>query len=154
MRRTIAVAFVVAFASAASLVVGCGQGGLTGTPSVGGASAVPSASNSTSAVRLSIANETTISVTLVVNGTVIETVPPETRQEFVPGPLPPLPWTVEARSPSGHTLTTLEVHSAAEVSSNFGRAVRADLSCGRIDIWAGPPLAGGPFTSGASGDCG
>ena len=34
-----------------------------------------------------------------------------------------------------------------------GDAVRVDLSCGRLDIWSGPPLLGPPPGPGTPGDC-
>jgi len=34
-----------------------------------------------------------------------------------------------------------------------GDAVRVDLSCGRLDIWSGPPLLGPAPGPGKPGDC-
>jgi hypothetical protein len=113
-------------------------------------------------MTLSIANGTTIAVTLVVNGTVVETVAPGGYQDPVPPTeMPPLPWQVEARSPSGRLLSSLTVHQGDVWQQStpsggmllHGDAVRADLSCGRLDIWSGPPLVGPTFIPGPSGDC-
>jgi len=103
----------------------------------GGAS--PSAS--TGSVRLSVANFTTIPVTLVVNGAVIEIVAPGVAEDPGKAPLPPLPWSVETRSPSGRVLSTMTV-KPGDSAGSFGGAVRADLTCGRLDIWSGPLMAG------------
>ena len=75
--------------------------------------------------------------------------------------LPALPWSVAVRTPSGRELTTLTVHEGdvAETSSpggggsSRGVAARVDLSCGRLDVWAGPPIAGPAPGSGSPGDC-
>ena len=111
----------------ASLLAGCASG------------ALPSAS--ASSAGLSVANSTTIPVTLVVNGAVVETVAPGVREDPVKAALPPLPWCVETRSPSGRVLSTMTVKSGDSAGS-FGDAVRADLACGRLDIWSGPPMLG------------
>ena len=111
---------------------------------------------------LGIANGTSIAVTLAVNGVVVETVAPGGYEDPVTAQLPPLPWSIETRSPSGRVLSRLMV-SAGDVvyttpdasggSSARGRAVRVDLSCGRLDVWSGPPLLGPMFIPGPSGDC-
>ena len=102
---------------------------------------------------LSISNGTTIPVTLVINGVAIETVAPGDFQDPITAPLPPRPWTIETRSPSGRVLSTLTVSPDATIDSGAGRAVRVDLSCGRLDVWAGPPILGPTFDPGPSGDC-
>lgn len=143
----------------AGLLVTACVAGSTGSPS--GAGPVPSSLRN-GAMTLSIANGTTIAVTLVVNGTVVETVAPGGYQDPVPPTeMPPLPWQVEARSPSGRLLSSLTVHQGDVWQQStpsggtllHGDAVRADLSCGRLDIWSGPPLGGPMFMPGPSGDC-
>lgn len=115
-----------------------------------------------SPLPLSISNGTTVPVTLVVNGLVVETVAPGGYEDPVKATLPSLPWSVETRSPSGRVLSTLAVHAgdvdyttpdANGMSSARGDAVRVDLSCGRLDVWSGPPLLGPMFLPGPSGDC-
>jgi hypothetical protein len=115
----------------------------------------------TQAVNLGISNETTLTVTLVVNGAVIATFAPGTASSAISAPLPDLPWMVEARSPSGRVLTSLTVH-AGDVTSTEGPdgmsssrsdGARVDLSCGRLDIWAGMPMNGPAPGSGSPGDC-
>ncbi|MGA2513262.1 MAG: hypothetical protein ABSG37_06560 [Candidatus Limnocylindrales bacterium] len=102
---------------------------------------------------LSVSTGTSIPVTLVVNGSVVETVAPGGRQDPITATLPALPWTVETRSPSGRVLSTLTVSAHDPIGNGFGRAVRVDLSCGRLDVWSGAPLLGGTFIPGPSGDC-
>ena len=108
--------------------------------------------------KLSIANWTTIAVTLVVNGSVIETVPPGGYEDPIKGDLPPLPWNAETRSPSGRVLSTLVVHAGDFWQTSMpngggavnGDAVRVDLSCGRLDLWYGTPMLGPTFIPGPS----
>ena len=114
------------------------------------AGASPSAS--ASSARLSVANYTTIPVTLVVNGAVVETVAPGVAEDPVKAPLPPPPWSVETRSPSGRVLSTMTV-KPGDSGGSFGDAVRADLACGRLDIWSGPPMAGPMFSPDPSRPC-
>jgi hypothetical protein len=99
---------------------------------------------------------------LVVNGMTVETVPPGGYEDPIKAGLPALPWSVETRSPSGRVLSAMTVH-AGDVwqttpdpsghSAAKGDAVRVDLSCGRLDVWSGPPLAGPMFSPDPSGDC-
>jgi hypothetical protein len=111
--------------------------------------------------QLAIGNGTTIPVSLVVNGTTVGTVSPSSREDPVVASLPPLPWTVEARSPSNRVLLTLTV-GAGDVASGAGggvagtqgRLASVDLSCGRLELWSGPAPVGEPtFIPGPSGDC-
>jgi len=110
---------------------------------------------------LSISNGTTIPVTLVVNEVVIATIPAGGYEDPVYVSLPPLPWSVETRSPSGRVLSRMTVNAGDVVyttadangrSSGKGDAVRVDLSCGRLDVWSGPPLSGPMFSAGP-GSC-
>lgn len=106
--------------------------------------------------KLSIANYTTIAVTLVVNGKVIETVPAGGYQDPIKGELPGLPWNVETRSPSGRVLSRMTVNAGdvwQTTNEAKGDAVRVDLSCGRLDVWSGPPLLGPIPGPGQPGDC-
>jgi hypothetical protein len=107
-------------------------------------------------MTLSIANYTTISVTLVVNGRVIETVPAGGYEDPIKAELPGLPWNLETRSPSGRALSSMTVHAGdvwQTTGATKGDGVRVDLSCGRLDVWSGPPLLGPPPGPGQSGDC-
>jgi hypothetical protein len=102
-------------------------------------------------------------VTLVVNGVVVETIVPGVQEWPVTAPLPDLPREVETRSPSGRVLSTMTVRAGDVVyttpdangeSSAKGDAVRVELSCGRLDVWSGPPMYG-PVVAppSASDDC-
>ena len=134
------------------LVTGCVAADGTATPAT------------SQIMGLSIQNGTTIAVTLVVNGSVIETVPPGGYEDPIKGQLPAMPWTVEVRSPSGRAMTTLDVRNGDYATASLpnggsqekGVARRLDLSCGRLDLWYGPPILGparDPNASYPPGDC-
>jgi hypothetical protein len=130
---------------AVAVALGCGAGGASAPPS-----------------GLSIANGTTLTVTLLVNGTVVGTFAPGVERDPIPATdLPALPWQVEARSPSGRVLTSMAVRPGDVWATTGpsgqgemkGDAVRVDLSCGRLDIWSGPPMSGPAPGTGSPGDC-
>lgn len=113
-------------------------------------------------MSLAINNSTTLTVGLVVNGSLVASLEPNSclgcgQDDAVPASLlPPLPWHVEARSPSNRVLVTLDVHAGDvdyESNSAKGDGNRVDLSCGRLDIWSGPPLLGPAPGPGTPGDC-
>ncbi len=102
---------------------------------------------------MSINNGTTITVSLLVNGVVVATVSPGVQIDPLAVELPPRPWVIETRSPSGRVLSTLSI-SATDYIDNFdGKLVRVDLSCGRLDVWSGPQPHGPTYIPGPSGDC-
>ena len=115
----------------------------------------------TPAKDLELSNGTTLAVTLVVNEKVIRTFPPGARGAVAPSDLPPLPWDVQARSPSGRVLVSMTVRPGdvqETTTPGGGRAyqgngVRVDLSCGRLDVWSGPPLLGPAPGPGMPGAC-
>jgi len=127
-------------AAAALVVAGaCGSGGVLGDR-----------------MKLDIANGTSIAVSLVVNEVAVGQIAPGQSGEFKAAQLPRLPWNVEARTISGRPLVSLHVNEGDVMMSNDGSqgdAARVDLSCGRIDIWSGPPLAGPMPGPGTPGDC-
>lgn len=110
---------------------------------------------------LVVSNQTTLAVTLAVNGTAVRTIQPHTQDSLLVTQLPQLPWAVEARTASGRVLSSMTVRSGDVLVTSKpdgstqmkGDAVRVDLSCGRLDIWSGPPLAGPPPGPGTPGDC-
>jgi hypothetical protein len=110
---------------------------------------------------LGVDNGTTLAVTIVVNGSQVDVVPPKTQRFVEPSRLPTTPWRVEARSPTGRVLLSLEVepgvvwHTSGPngESSSHGAGVRVDLSCGRLDLYAGPPMLGPMPGPGSPGDC-
>lgn len=113
-------------------------------------------------MSLAINNGTTLTVSLYVNDSLIASVDPATclgcaEDDAVPASLlPPLPWQADVRTSAGRVLVSLTVHEGDvdyESSSSKGDANRVDLSCGRIDIWSGPPLLGPSPGAGTPGDC-
>lgn len=114
--------------------------------------------------KLGVSNGTTLTVTLFVNGYRTADFPPGGPEaSFDVDTLPPLPWTVEARSPSGRVLTSMEVEPGDVTISSFpggdaltGTMGRIDLSCGSLRIWAGDigPSGSAPASpAGSPGDC-
>ena len=108
-----------------------------------------------------VSNGTTLAVTIVVNGVALRAVAPSAGASIPVTQLPPLPWFVEARSPSGRVLTSMTVHAGDVThtttpnggSEQRGVVGRVDLSCGRLDIWSGPPPIGPMPGPGLPGDC-
>jgi glucose/arabinose dehydrogenase len=136
--------------------------GLTATVAIAlaacaGASATPSSSTTPAPTPvlpvLSVANGTTIPVAIAVNGTVVETVAAGTTEDPLRASLPTRPWTVEARSPSGRVLATMTISVTDSISSTSGKLARADLACGRLDVWSGPPALGPMFIADPSKPC-
>ena len=103
--------------------------------------------------QLNVSNQTTITVTVLVNGHVIATVRPGVQLAPIPAVLPPRPWSIETHSPTGRVLSSLQISATDYVDNQDGRGVRADLSCGRLDLWSGPPMMGPVPIPGPSGDC-
>lgn len=110
---------------------------------------------------LAVSNGTTLPITVVVNGTPRRTVAVGKVETIPASELPPYPWQAEARFPSGRAIATLTVRpgDVLRTSAPFGGTtyrgdgVRVDLSCGRLDMWSGPPLLGPAPGPGAPGDC-
>lgn len=133
---------------------------LAGCNALGAPSADPSARP-----NLGVSNGTTLTVTLVVNGRPVGDFPGGGPQPSIDvDALPPLPWSVEARSPSGRVLTSMVVKPGDVTTTTVpggGRALsgtvgRIDLSCGSLQIWAGDLMPSGPAPSeppGSPGDC-
>lgn len=106
---------------------------------------------------LSYSNQTSIPVELVVNGAKLITIAPGHDGTFPVSVLPALPWNVTAQTAGGRVLASLTVKSGDVIVSGAaerGVGVRADLSCGRLEIWSGPPLGGPQPGNGTPGDCG
>ena len=105
---------------------------------------------------LVVSNQTSISVTLVVNGTSVRTVQPGSQETILVRDLPAQPWSVEARTSAGRVLSAMTVRPGdvwERGNEMKGDAVRVDLSCGRLDMWSGPPLLGPVPGPGTPGDC-
>jgi hypothetical protein len=111
---------------------------------------------SSSLPNLSYSNQTTLTLSLSVNGTMVETMVPGAAGDVPSSRLPQLPWTVEAKTSKGRVVASMTVREGDVVMSSGeakGDGIRVDLSCGRLDIWAGPPLLGPVPGSGHPGDC-
>lgn len=106
-------------------------------------------------MQLHANNGTPLQLVLVVNGQATP-LPPKAQVDFSAPNLPSLPWVTEVRTVTGRTLLSLTVRSGDIIERSngaMGDLARVDLSCGRIDLWSGPP-AGGPAPGpGAPGDC-
>jgi hypothetical protein len=105
---------------------------------------------------ISVANGTTLDVTIIVNGSAVGRVNAGDAAEIPPGEMPPLPWSVDARSPSGRLLVSMTVQPGdvdREGNEQRGVGGRVDLSCGRLDLWSGPPMLGPAPGDGVPGDC-
>jgi tetrahydromethanopterin S-methyltransferase subunit F len=125
----------------------------------------PATTGAAAPVSLGISNGTTLEVTLFVNGERVADYPPGGPQPSIDSSsLPALPWIVEARSPSGRVLTSMQVKSGDVQTTalpnggvgHSGDFARVDLSCGRLTIWAGDIEPSGPApnpSSGSPGDC-
>jgi hypothetical protein len=133
-----------------ALLAACsGPGPTTSTPAAG--------PETPPAMSLGISNGTTLTVTLVVNGAVIRAFAPQSGADAIPaGELPPLPWSVEVRTLSGRVLVALAVRAGdvwQQGNEQKGVGKRVDLSCGRLDVWSGPPMIGPAPGPGSPGDC-
>jgi len=110
---------------------------------------------------LGVSNGTTLAVTLAVNGQRVAVFPPGGPEPSIDlTALPPLPWSVQALSPSGRVLTSMQVQPGEiEGPDSAVHTIpmgRVDLSCGRVTIWAGDYAPSGPApmgSPGTPGDC-
>jgi hypothetical protein len=111
--------------------------------------------------KLGISNGTTLTVTLIVNGQAVGVFGPGEGASPLEVPLPPLPWAAEARTSTGRLLTSLQVAPGQVFRTTMpdgsihisGGGARLDLSCGRLDIWAGEQVGGPAPGPGQPGDC-
>ena len=110
---------------------------------------------------LEVQNGTTLPIAVIVDGEVEAVVPPQAVTSIAGADLPPMPWTISARTPTGRQLGTVDVAADDVVrttgpngeESLRGAGLRIDLSCGRLEIWVGPPMHGPPPGPGTAGDC-
>lgn len=103
-----------------------------------------------------VSDQTTMPVTVYVNGTIVRVVSPQAQETLPAGQLPSLPWIVEARTSRGRVLASMTVRAGdawRQAGAWKGDATRVDLSCGRLDIWSGPPILGPSPGPGIPGDC-
>jgi hypothetical protein len=113
-------------------------------------------------MSVSVSNSTTLNVRIYVNDMFVSTLDPGAcvgchGDDAVPASvLPPLPWNVEVRTLSSRVLVALPIKAGDVIETNSylkGDGNRVDLSCGRIDIWSGPPMLGPAPEPGTPGDC-
>lgn len=111
--------------------------------------------------QIHVANGTELEVTIAVNGTAVGSAPAHTDATIGPEGLPAKPWSVDARSPSGRVLLSFTVvpGQVTRTTANDGTTTmsgagnRADLSCGRLDVFVGLPMRGPAPGPGVAGDC-
>lgn len=107
--------------------------------------------------ELKYSNQTSLDIHVIVNGTDLATLAPTTGGSIDASAMPTLPWSIVAQTSGGRVLASFLVKPGDVVSSGGaqrGVGVRVDLSCGRLDLWSGPPLGGPAPGPGNSGDCG
>ena len=110
---------------------------------------------------LHVDNGTTLDVEVFVGERLIDTVGPSTVVTWSPPTVPPLPWRVSVRTGSGRELVAFVVGPGDGGSTTgpdglvdtHGAGARVDLSCGRLDAYAGPPLIGPAPRPAVPGDC-
>lgn len=144
---------------AATVALACLLGACSLLPSMVPSIAPPGAGP----VGVEVSNATTLPITIVVNGVAARNVGPgdEVREPMTADVLGPMPWKVEARTASGRVLLSFTVHDGDVIYKDFGDGhssaqgdgARVDLSCGRLDVWAGPPMIGPIPGPGTPGDC-
>jgi hypothetical protein len=128
-------------------------GGLLPTP-IGSPTEPPFGSS------IDVANGTTLTVEVWVNGVGVGSTPAASNSRVLPGTLPAQPWHVEARTVTGRLLLQFDVQpgqvtrsTSGGVTAMSGAGARADLSCGRLDVTVGPPMLGPAPGPGHPGDC-
>ena len=111
---------------------------------------------------LNVSNDTTIPVTVLLDGRPISVVEPGNGMQIHDREMPARPWRVEITTAGGRRLATMVVAEGSVVDerasdgtgSYSAPAARADLSCGSIRVWAGTVMPGGPAPGpGVPGDC-
>ncbi|MGD0862224.1 MAG: hypothetical protein ABSA21_05625 [Candidatus Limnocylindrales bacterium] len=132
-------------------VVGCVAAGATAS----------SLTPSPDPIGLGFVDQTNLEVSLVVNGTVVETFAPHSADDAIHmSALPSLPWVVEARTASGRVLLTMTAGPGdvqtqpGNGAMSYGKEAGAELSCGQLYLWTGTsePIWPAPG-SGSPGDC-
>lgn len=111
-------------------------------------------------MTLDIENSTNVTVSVNVNEVRVVDMFPLSHATFSAGELPSLPWHVKVLSQSGRPLLFLDVKSGdvMRFPAGLGEGIsgvgeRKDLSCGRLDVYSGPPMLGPMPGPGVPGDC-
>ena len=114
------------------------------------------------AAQIVIVNQTTLDLRIWVNGSKLLGVPARTGNTLGSDQLPPLPWSVEARTTRGRVVGAFQVQPSDLVPTPAGSGgtewviagASVDLSCGFLRMWAGEhPLSGPEPGPGTPGDC-
>jgi hypothetical protein len=108
-----------------------------------------------------VSNASTLGLTIIVNGTAVGKLAPDSMGDYPPGVLPARPWTVEARMDGGRVIASMTVEEGAiqddraldGTGSYRSVGTRVTLSCGQVWLWVGEPGSGGPAAEGTPGDC-
>lgn len=120
-----------------------------------GCSLLPSAPPG--AYDIHVDNGTTLDVEIFVNGEYVARVRAHETEVVAAPQAIALPWDIVARtSSSGRPVAGLWVQPGSvdvEGGDQRGTGARADLSCGRLDVYVGPPMMGPAPGPGAPGDC-
>ncbi len=108
------------------------------------------------ATFLRVSNGTTLALSVFINGQALGTAPSDVVSGFDPTGYVS-PWHVTITTESGRELVDM-TYQASDISNSgsgsSGVAQRVDLSCGRLDVYAGPPLLGpAPPSSFPPNDC-
>ena len=105
---------------------------------------------------LHVENGTSMPVVLVVGGSIRVEIPPRSTAGLRASDLPGKPWDVAVRHAiSGRDLVTIVIAEDPVDAGSLqqGSGARVDLSCGRLDVWVGPPMHGPMPEPGRPGDC-
>ena len=113
------------------------------------------------AYDLHVDNGTTLAVSIVVDGRPAGVAAAGQGLTLASGTLPNGEYVVEATTPSGRVLSKGKIHpgdvtrtvEGDGVTGASGDGFRVDLSCGRLDVWVGVPMAGPAPDPGTPGDC-
>lgn len=112
--------------------------------------------------QIVVANQTTMAITVFVNGVRIADFPAASGDTLGAARLPPLPWSVAARTSTRRVLAAFDVQAVDlqfTLATNGGiegtiPGARVDLSCGTLRMWAGDQPMSGPIPGpGTPGDC-
>jgi len=116
----------------------------------------PTPNPSTSAPPVHVSNQTPLTLMVHINADEAAVSQPYSEMDVDPSTYAE-PWHVTVTTGSGRQLIDL-TYQASDVAytenSAHGRAQRVDLSCGRLDVYAGPPMLGpAPPASFSPHDC-
>lgn len=121
-----------------------------------GCSLLPSAASLPDPYDIHVENGTTLDVGIAVSDRVVRVVPHGGSATIPAAEAGALPWVIEARTGSGRVLLSFGVEAGSvdvDGDAQQGRGGRADLSCGRLDVYVGPVLLGPAPGPGEPGDC-